>query len=272
MRTLRSSRTFFLLTTTLCCLVLAPRPCAGHSGPDASAPPAAQAARAGGSIREVIPGKYRERYRSWKQEFLSTELGRREWETYEHNARFALTITVSNDDPQGAGTGSYKWDDAGHLVAATITLGSRINEGYPNPIYYPVMSSLLPLTGSYGSGGSVLAAAKIAHEFGHIKQALSVDGGLYRLQNQLMPTYNEILLGNGRNVQDPRLVELARRMGGTPVSIWENREYWGEVNAMRFLRERITDQDEQRALCMRVRRAVELYAKDYAGRFDEVTQ
>ena len=41
---------------------------------------------------------------------------------------------------------------------------------------------------------------------------------------------------------------------------------------MRFLRERITDEDEQRALCMRVRRTVELYAKDYAERFDEVTQ
>ena len=272
MRTPRISRTFFLLTTTLCCLLLAPRPCAAHSGADASAPPASRGARASGGVSEVVPGKYRERYRGWKKEFLSTEMGRREWEKYESDGRFALTITVSNDDPQGAGTGGYKWDESGRLVAATITLGSRINEGYPNPIYYPVMSSLVPLTGSYGSGGSVLAAAKIAHEFGHIKQAMSLDGGLYRLQNQLMPAYNEILLRNGRNVHDPRLVELARRMGGTPVAVWENREYWGEVSAMRFLRERITDEDEQRALCMRVRRTVELYAKDYAERFDEVTQ
>lgn len=271
MRTPRISRHLFLLTTTLCCLLLAPRPCAGHSGADASAAPAPRTRSAGG-VREVIPNKYRERYQGWKREFLSTEVGRREWEKYELDGRFALTITVSNDDPQGAGTGHYKWDESGRLVAATITLGSRINEGYPNPIYYPVMSSLLPLTGSYGSGGSVLAAAKIAHEFGHIKQAMSLDGGLYRLQNQLMPAYNEILLGNGRNVHDPRLVELAGRMGGTPVSIWENREYWGEVSAMRFLRERITDEDEQRALCMRVRRTVELYAKDYVERFDEVTQ
>ncbi len=150
MRTPRISRHLFLLTTTtLCCLLLAPRPCAGHSGADAYAPSAIPAARTAGGVREVIPNKYRERYQGWKKEFLSTEVGRREWEKYELDARFALTIIISNDDPQGAGTGGYKWDETGRLVAATITLGSRINEGYPNPIYYPVMSSLVPLAGSY---------------------------------------------------------------------------------------------------------------------------
>ena len=264
MRSSSASR-FFVLLTSLCWLVLPP---CSYARPVSPAPSPGE----GGGIKEVIPDKYKERYLEWKNEFLSTEVGRGEWEQYEHGGRLTLTITISEDDRHGAGTSKYKWDDAGELVAATITLGSRINEGYPNPIYYPVMNALLPLTESYVVSDSVLAAAKIAHEFGHVKQATSVDGGLYRLQNQLMPVYNQILLGNGRNVRDPRLVELAQRMGGTPVEIWENREYWGEVNAMLFLRERITDQGEQRALCNRVRRSVELYAKDYAGRFEQVTQ
>src|SRR5205085_5191031 len=221
MRSSSASR-FFVLLTSLCWLVFPP---CSYARPVSPAP----SPGGGGGIKEVIPDKYKERYLEWKNEFLSTEVGRGEWEQYEHGGRLTLTITISEDDRHGAGTSKYKWDDAGELVAATITLGSRINEGYPNPIYYPVMNALLPLTESYVVSDSVLAAAKIAHEFGHVKQATSVDGGLYRLQNQLMPVYNQILLGNGRNVRDPRLVELAQRMGGTPVEIWENREYWGEV-------------------------------------------
>lgn len=237
-----------------------------------SEPKASNPRESAGGIREVIPDKYRERYQEWKDDFLSTEVGRGEWEKYARDEHFTLTITVSDGDRHGAGTTKYKWNDEGELVAATITLGSRINEGYPNPIYYPVMYALLPLTESYVVSNNVLAAAKIAHEFGHVKQAASVSAELYRLQNQLMPVYNQILLSNGRNTDDPRLVELARRMGGTPVEIWESREYWGEVNAMLYLRQRIKDENEQRALCTRVRRTVELYAKDYAERFDQLTQ
>ena len=52
----------------------------------------------------------------------------------------------------------------------------------------------------------------------------------YKLENRLIPVYNQIQLSNGHNVSDPRLVDLARQMGGTPVEIWEDREYWGETN------------------------------------------
>lgn len=225
-----------------------------------------------GGLAESVPSKYRERYRGWKNELLSTEAGREQWGAYTSNPRFTLTVVVSDEDRHGAGTGGYKWDEAGELVAATITLGSRIDEGYPNPIYYPVMYSLSPLSESFTVEGNVLAAAKIAHELGHVKQAAGTGGELYRLQNQLMPVYNQTLLGNGRDTSDERLTELARRMGGTPVQIWENREYWGEVNAMLYLRERFKDVEQQRALFTRVRRTVELYAKDYADRFEQVTQ
>ncbi len=270
-------KAFVLVLVSLCCLAHAPR--TGASGAKTeragSVPPlgsggAPGARRAG--IVEKVPQRYRERYEGWKSDFLSTDSGRGQWEAYEKSERFTLTVVVSDDDRHGAGTADYRWDDAGELVAATITLGSRIDEGYPNPIYYPVMYSLSPLSETYPVDGNVLAAAKIAHELGHVKQAAGTGGPLYTLQNQLMPVYNQTLLSNGRNTRDKRLTELAGRMGGTPVEIWESREYWGEVNAMLYLRERFTNQEQQRALFSRVRRTVELYAKDYVERFEQVTQ
>jgi len=227
---------------------------------------------AGNGIKEIIPDKYKENYLQWKSEFLAAETGRRQWESFEQNPNFTLTIIVSKDDRNGAGTSKYKWDESGTLIAATITLGRRIDEGYPNPIYYPVMNSLAQCKLSYGVSGNILAAAKFAHEFGHVNRMALTDGALYRLQSQLIPVYNRILLSNGRNTHDPRLLELAQQMGGTPVEIWEDREYWGEANAMLYLRDRITKESEQRALFSRIMRTVELYSKSYAERFDQIAQ
>jgi hypothetical protein len=223
-------------------------------------------------IKEEIPVKYKERYEKWKRDFLSTELGRNQWQIYEQKTDFTLTITISDKNCNGGGTGKYKWDDSNKLIAATITLGCRIDEGYPNPIYYPVMNSLSPRDPSYFPDGDILAGAKIAHEFGHVKQATNADGELYRRQNQLMATYNTILLSNGRNTRDPRLVELAKQMGGTPVEIWEDREYWGETNAMLYLRDKITKESERKALFNRIIQTVETFAKGYVERFNEVAQ
>jgi YD repeat-containing protein len=263
----------FVILLSLCCLANVPPSRVEAAGTDTAAgKPRGVAAVPRGGLVENVPAKYRERYLTWKNDLLSTASGRAQWEAYASNPRFSLTVVVSDEDRHGAGTGGYKWDDAGQLIAATITLGSRIDEGYPNPIYYPVMYSLSPLSESFPVESNVLAAAKMAHELGHVKQAASTGGELYRLQNQLMPVYNQTLLGNGRNTLDQRLTELARRMGGTPVQIWENREYWGEVNAMLYLRERFKNEEQQRALCTRVRRTVELYAPDYAERFEQVTQ
>ena len=226
-----------------------------------------------GGIREDIPEKYRSRYDQWKQEFLSTEAGRNQWSSYQNNPNFTLIITVARDNAEGATTGRYKWNDAGQLVSATIALGIRIDEGYPNPIYFPVMNSLLPGGElSLRIGGSTLAATKIAHEFGHVNRTKKADGAVYQLQTQLMPQYNKIFLTNGRNAEDPRLVELAQKIGGTPVQIWEDREYWGEANAMMFLRDRVTDESMRCSLFTRIRHSVDLYAKDYEPRFLEIVR
>lgn len=226
----------------------------------------------GGGIKEEIPAKYAARYREWKKEFVSTESGRRQWDLYQNNPHLTLTIVISRDNVEGATTGKYKWNEAGQLVAATIALGFHLDEGYPNPIYFPVMNSLVPTETSYKVAGNTLAATKLAHEFGHVNRAAKVDPALYKLQTELIPQYNEIFLTNGRNPNDPRLIELARRIGGTPVEIWEDREYWGEANAMIYLRDRFTEESLRCSLFSKIRQSIGLYAKSYEGRFLEIAQ
>ena len=196
----------------------------------------------GGGISEDIPAKFLDRYQAWKSEFLATESGRRQWHRYATDPILKLTITFTRDNAEGATTGKYKWNENGQLIAATIVLGSRLDEGYPNPIYFPVMNSLVPTGTAYDVTGNTLAATKMAHEFGHVNRTATVDGTLYQLQTQLIPQYNKIFLSNGRNPKDPKLIELAQKIGGTPVEIWEDREYWGETNAMVFLRDRFTEE------------------------------
>ena len=233
---------------------------------------AAVASSESNGIREVIDNKYKARYKEWKDEFLSTEIGRAQWELYSRHASFVLTITIASGNEHGAGTSKYKWNDAGELVAATITLGSRIDEGFPTSVYYPVMNALEPYQSSKVLSGNVLAATKIAHEFGHVMKIATTDKALYALQVRLAPIYNKIFLSNGYNVKDPRLIELARQMGGNPVEIWEDREYWGEANAMLFLRDRVAKERFHCKLFNRIKRTVEEYAKPYEDRFTEIAK
>lgn len=225
-----------------------------------------------GGLREDIPEKYAKRYQEWKEEFLSTDIGKAQWEMYSRHPYLQLTITVGGKNAEGAGTGKYKWNEKGELIAATIMLGDRINEGYPSAVYYPVMNALEPFESRNLIGGSVLAATKIAHEFGHVMKISSTPHDVYHLQLQLVPVYNKIFLSNGYNVKDPRLVDLAQKMGGNPVEIWEDREYWGEANAMLFLRDRVSKEKFHCRLFGRIKRAVEEYAKDYEERFAEIAK
>ncbi len=225
-----------------------------------------------GGIREAIDYKYRGRYKQWKDEFLSTEIGRMQWDMFAHNSHLALTITIGKANEHGASSGKYKWNEAGELIAATITLGSRIEEGFPSSVYYPVMNALQPYEASQLINGNVLAATKIAHEFGHVMKIGTTGEALYALQTRLVPVYNKIFLSNGYNVNDPRLVELARQMGGNPVELWEDREYWGEANAMLFLRDRVAKEKFHCKLFNRIKRTVEEYAKPYEERFAEIAK
>jgi hypothetical protein len=225
-----------------------------------------------GGIKETIDNRYKQRYQNWKNEFLSTEIGRAQWDLYNRHPHLQITITVVPGDSHGAGSGNYKWNEAGELTAATIVLGTRIDEGYPSSVYYPVMNAIEPYESSQLLNRNVLAAAKIAHEFGHVIKMASTNEALYKLQVKLVPMYNKIFLSNGHNVNDPRLVDLARQMGGNPVEIWEDREYWGEANAMLFLRDRIAKENFHCKLFNKIKRSVEEYAKNYEDRFTEIAK
>ena len=95
---------------------------------------------------------------------------------------------------------------------------------------------------------------------------------IYKLQIKLVPQYNKIFLSNGHNVNDPKLIDLANQMGGNPVQIWEDREYWGEANAMLYLRDRVAKESFHCRLFNKIKRSVEEYAKAYEDRFTEIAK
>ena len=222
-----------------------------------------------GGIKEDIPVKFKDRFEKWKAELCSTEFGRQQWDTYANNKQFILTITISGDKTKGAGTDKFLWDEEGNFVGATITLGAGIDQGYPNPIYYPVLNSLSADEAPYAISGKILAATKIAHEIGHVNQAAKANMKFIQMQNKLMPIYNSIFLKNGLKTNDKKLVDLQQQMGGTPVEIWESREYWSEVNAMLFLKERISKEEFYCYVFNRIKNNIETYAREYEQRFGQ---
>jgi len=224
-----------------------------------------------GYIEESIPEKYERRYRKWKREFLATEAGRQQWEVFSHHPTLILTITVSRDCSTGAKAGNFNWDVSGNLIGATITLGSNIDDGYPSPSFYPVLNSLRRLDGRKAPAGSILAAAKIAHEFEHINQA-SAGGLVYRATNEMVKTYNKLFIENGHNTHDPKLLELAVKMGGTPVEICEDREHGAEIKAMCYLFERLTDNALRRVLLANIKETINFFAVSFKQRYAEFIQ
>jgi len=195
-------------------------------------------ADSGSGIKENIPAEFLDRYVKWKTELLSTDFGRSQWELYSNNDHFLLKITVDSDRKFGASTGDFKWNDKGELIGATITLGKNLDKGFPDPVYYPVMNSLSLLPDSVEAKGSLLASTKFAHELGHVDLTSRIDGKTIQQQDKLMNAYYKIFLSNGYNTNDPRLTSLVATLGRQPIEIWEDREYWGEANAMRFLASR----------------------------------
>ncbi|MDQ3818769.1 MAG: immune inhibitor A [Acidobacteriota bacterium] len=264
---LRASSILPICALILAALLLAAaRPATTHAVRLGTGPYAPEAP-SGNHIKEVIPERFQKKYEKWKAEYLSTKVGREQWDRYAHNSNFTLTITMSEEAGRGAGTDQYRWNDNGQLVAATITLGEQADEGFPSPFNYPVTSSLAHTEPFPPISGSLLAATKFAHEFGHVIQVGTADARLFQLQNKLIPVYNHILLSNGRNAQDPKLLELAKQMKGTPVEIGQDRELWAEANALSFLRERCPEDGEYKSVFKAIRSAVESYAKAHVDRF-----
>jgi hypothetical protein len=204
---------------------------------------------AAGNLSEQIPSRYRERYEKWKSTFLSVGAGRQLWSKYAGDPGFRLTIVVSKSLGQGARVGldDYRWDE-GKLVAATIVLGSQLDCGYPSREDYPVLGSLAFIDEWWDdTRGDVLAAAKIAHEFGHVELAASSDAASYQLLNELSRAYASHFYSNGRKY-DSVMADIERRMGGTPDEIDAEREYMAEPCALRYLLDKLTPGKRRRLL------------------------
>lgn len=178
--------------TSFCAALILLFPASIYPQPMTSSGRAETALKAPGSndmLREQIPKQYGERYKRWKATLLSVEIGRRLWLRYAANPAFRLTIIVSKSERKGARVSEYQWE-VGRLAAATIILGHQLDYGYPGQVYYPVLGSIpFARAGWDESADDVLAAAKIAHEFGHIDQVANMDAVTYQLQNDLSLVY-----------------------------------------------------------------------------------
>jgi len=221
-----------------------------------------------GGIREEIPAKYRERFDKWKSELLETEFGREQWNKYANNQSFILRVVVSGSQ-KGAGTDQYQWNNEGKLVGATITLSAALEDGSPPPIYYPVLNSLSTDATIHSISRPIVAATRLSHELGHVNQTSEANMNVIQTQNKLILQYNSIFVENGLNSRDARLLDLAGQMNGTPVQIWESREYWSEVNAMLFLSQRISKESFYCVVFKKIRRNIVTYAKAYEDRFSK---
>jgi hypothetical protein len=221
-------------------------------------------------IREDVPAKYRSKFEKWKTEFLSTNFGRQQWETYANNDHFLLVIRVDPGRGMGAGTDKFTWDTDGNFIGATITIGSDLDNGFPEPIYYPVLNALAPEPGTAAIRPSVIAAAKLSHEIGHVEQTSNANMKLMQLQSKLIPQYVSIFLKNGFDHSDKRLLELEQQMGGTPTSIWESREYTSELDTMRYISQSIDIDDGLCRVLKRVRRNLAYYAAGHEKEFEAV--
>ena len=221
-----------------------------------------------GGIREEIPSKYRERFDKWKSELLETEFGREQWNKYANNQSFILRVVVSGSQ-KGAGTDQYQWNDEGKLVGATITLSAALEDGSPPPIYYPVLNSLSTDATIHSISRPIVAATRLSHELGHVNQTSEANMNVIQTQNKLILQYNSIFVENGLNSRDARLLDLAGQMNGTPVQIWESREYWSEVSAMLFLSQRISKESFYCVVFKKIRRNIATYAKAYQDRFSK---
>lgn len=219
-------------------------------------------------IKEIVPASYQPRYQKWKQEFLATEYGRSLWSSYADRKDFSLTIKVVGNRKFGAGTDDFKWDESGRLIAATITLGKNLDSGFPDPVYYPVMNSLATFGGVYAIGDGVLASTKLAHEIGHVSYTAETNSSLFQKQNKLMESYYSIFLKNGFNTRDARLVSLQVELGAQPIEIWEDREYWSEVTALKYLVERMDSESIYCAVMKKIKQNVSSHAQNYRDRFD----
>jgi hypothetical protein len=220
-------------------------------------------------IKEIVPHSLRPKYERWRSELLATKVGRELWNLYDNNPRFSLKIVVAGNKQSGAGTGDFKWNEEGELIGATVFLGTDLDRGFPDPVYYPVMNSLETAIEAASIKGNLLASTKMAHELGHVKFTSQINGKVFQRQNKLIANYYSIFLKNGHKTSDPRLVAMVDELGARPIEIWEDREYWSEVVALGYVVERMNSDPAICALLRKIKTNLNNFAAGYKERFED---
>jgi hypothetical protein len=81
----------------------------------------------------VISSRDKARYQVWKDEFLSTETGRREWQAHAQDTRLLLTIATSTDNRYGAAIGHYEWNRSGNCPPPRLLLAPAWTREFRSP-------------------------------------------------------------------------------------------------------------------------------------------
>jgi len=84
--------------------------------------------------------------------------------------------------------------------------------------------------------------------------------------------YNTLFIRNGYNTCDPELVELAAKMGGTPVEIGEAYDFGSETRAMRYLLERLKNDKLRRSLLVSVKKTINASARSFQRPYAQLIQ
>jgi RHS repeat-associated protein len=122
-----------------------------------------------GQIIDDSEATKHEEYKKWKEEYLKSEEGKKQWEKLDKDQ--SLTVTVKFDpEAKDSTTGDYKWDDSGKLTSATVTFGGKADD--PNTTMnssdYPFGSTLV-----HTNERQVYA---MGHEFAHVEAANTPEG------------------------------------------------------------------------------------------------
>jgi hypothetical protein len=195
-----------------------------------------------GSIIEDIDQKYKKDFEKWKKSFLAIKSGQALWDRYDSDPKFRLRFTVSGNSGgnKGAETDGWVFDSSGKLIGATITLGSELGTGVPNPLIYPILGHLV--------SGHILGFDKvpysresmiigiIAHEFGHVDNARAAGSNFQRLitiTDAIQQRYK--VVGSKGMKNDPQLVRLVAQLEDLNVHTDEESEFLAESSAARVL-------------------------------------
>ena len=84
--------------------------------------------------------------------------------------------------------------------------------------------------------------------------------------------YNSVFRRNGYNTNDPRLLELAKKMGRTPVEISEDREHRAETKALSYLLERVKSDEFRRRFLASLKRTTDLFARSFQQKYVEIVR